>query len=113
MKSYKRLVAGTLALTLLLGAASCSKKTEETQQTEDTTITISTDVPSSDPVESTPQITNENGEYLVDGETFEERYGSQLHSYLNHQYYMVMKQQLVLLYLLYIHHTIYSMKNLE
>lgn len=87
MKSYKRLVAGTLALTLLLGAASCSKKTEETQQTEDTTITISTDVPSSDPVESTPQITNENGEYLVDGETFEERYGSQLQGYLNHQYY--------------------------
>ena len=91
MKSYNKVVAGALAAALMMSAVSCSKKTTETQDTsasDATTITISSDVPVSES-SSVPsvQATNENGEFVIDGETFEERYGSQLHSYLNHQYY--------------------------
>ena len=89
MKSLKKITAIALTSAMLTGIAACnSQQTQETSVTSDTSIiNIETGVTGETSASGDgPQITNENGEFLIDGETFEQRYGSQLDSYLNHQY---------------------------
>ena len=89
MKSLRKITAIALTAAMTASFAACnSKQTQETSVTSDTSVinieTGATGETSASGAET--QITNENGEFLIDGETFEERYGSQLGSYLNHQY---------------------------
>ena len=91
MRQGKKIPALIMAAAMLTGVVSCSKGEEVPSDVSDgSVITIDAETnPQDEGTEDTgdvPQITNEDGEYLVAGETFEERYGSQLGSYLFHQY---------------------------
>lgn len=104
MKFANKLVSLGLIASMSLSIAACSKSTDTSDTTGDIDPAFQSAV--SEAIDATPessteeevaeettgetlstQITNEKGEYLIDGQTFEERYGSQLGVYLNHQYY--------------------------
>ncbi|MBO7449841.1 MAG: hypothetical protein J6U54_05680, partial [Clostridiales bacterium] len=95
MKFANKLVSLGLIASMSLSIAACSKSTDTSDTTGDIDPAFQSAV--SEAIDATPessteeevaeettgetlstQITNEKGEYLIDGQTFEERYGSQL-----------------------------------
>ena len=104
MKFGNKLISLGLIASMSLSIAACSKSTDTSDTTGDIDPALQSAV--NEAIDATPdsstetevaeetteatvatQITNEKGEYLINGQTFEERYGSQLGVYLNHQYY--------------------------
>ncbi len=98
MKNFNKFLAGTCALALIMSVAGCAKSEVPSETSTDnsnveitvavdmTDVTTVSDVVTEAADDELP-VTNEKGEKTVDGATFETFYGSQLGSYLNHQYY--------------------------
>ena len=88
MKRLKGIAAILIVSAMMTGIAACNSETEvESSVSSELTVMDISSETSAEASGTGVQGTNENGEYVIEGETFEERYGSQLGSYLNHQYY--------------------------